>query len=240
MNYVILYDGSLNNLLATIKYLFKEKIKPINIVDENLYVPNLLDYSLKPNINVDLLEINNKSVFKIIYYVYLSNYEKKELLIYYFLLNYYIYKNNIFNYRNLSCVNKAIEIEHKVSRESHLLKGFIRFRLINDKFLYTKINPDNNIIELLSIHFAKRLKNEYWIIEDASHNIVSIYDKKKYYLIDKNDIEINFDDNDVYWGDLWKQFFKTIAIKERENRRCQMNFMPKKYWKNMLEMDDEL
>ena len=66
MNYIILYDGSLDNLLSTIKYLFKEKIKPINIVNEIEYVPNLLDYSLKPDIKDDVLEINNKKVFKII------------------------------------------------------------------------------------------------------------------------------------------------------------------------------
>ena len=36
------------------------------------------------------------------------------------------------------------------------------------------------------------------------------------------------------------KFHKTIGIKERENRRCQQNFMPKKYWKNMLEMENEI
>ena len=32
-------------------------------------------------------------------------------------------------------------------------------------------------------------------------------------------------------------FFKTISIKERKNPRCQMQFMPKKYWKNLLEVN---
>ena len=39
--------------------------------------------------------------------------------------------------------------------------------------------------------------------------------------------------------ELWKSFFKTVAIKERLNKKCQQNFMPKKYWKNILEMEDE-
>ena len=37
----------------------------------------------------------------------------------------------------------------------------------------------------------------------------------------------------------WKDFYKTIGIKERKNDRCRMNFMPKKYWKYILEMSDE-
>ncbi|MFR5856407.1 MAG: TIGR03915 family putative DNA repair protein [Bacilli bacterium] len=240
MNYIILYDGSLDNLLSTIKYLFKEKIKPINIVNEIEYVPNLLDYSLKPDIKDDVLEINNKKAFKIIYYIYLSNYVKKELLIYYFLLNYFIYKNKIFNHRNLKCVNKALDVEHKVAREAHLLKGFIRFKLINNKFLYAKIKPDNNVLILLSNHFAKRLKNEYWVIEDEKNNLLSIYDKHNFYVIAKNNIKLDLNGDDVKWSSLWKTFFNTITIKERENRKCQRNFMPKKYWKNIIEMEDEL
>ena len=34
---------------------------------------------------------------------------------------------------------------------------------------------------------------------------------------------------------LWKLFFKTIAIQERKNARCQMQFMPKKYWQDLIE-----
>ena len=33
-----------------------------------------------------------------------------------------------------------------------------------------------------------------------------------------------------------RRFYDTIAIRERENPRCRMNHMPKKYWKNMVEM----
>lgn len=35
---------------------------------------------------------------------------------------------------------------------------------------------------------------------------------------------------------LWKIFFQTIAIKERTNKRLQMQYMPKKYWKDLVEM----
>ena len=103
--------------------------------------------------------------------------------------------------------------------------------------MYAKIKPDNDILELLSGHFAKRLKNEYWIIEDEGRNIVSIYNKDKFYIIDRCDIKLNLDNTDNVWEDLWIVFFKTISIKSRENKRCQMSFMPKKYWQNIIEME---
>ena len=39
---------------------------------------------------------------------------------------------------------------------------------------------------------------------------------------------------------LWKQYYKTIAIKERENPRCRMGHMPKRFWNHMLEMEQSV
>ena len=44
----------------------------------------------------------------------------------------------------------------------------------------------------------------------------------------------------IYIEELWKDFYKIIGINERKNDRCRMNFMPKKYWKYMIEMSDEI
>jgi probable DNA metabolism protein len=48
------------------------------------------------------------------------------------------------------------------------------------------------------------------------------------------------DSQEEWFEDLWKTFHKTIAIKERTNKKCQQQFMPKKYWKNILEMENEI
>lgn len=34
---------------------------------------------------------------------------------------------------------------------------------------------------------------------------------------------------------LWKRFYETVAIKERENPRCQNTFLPKRYRGTMTE-----
>ena len=75
---------------------------------------------------------------------------------------------------------------------------------------------------------------------------------KQYYVTEGSQIyveKLNAEENDVIklnldlsneealFEDLWKTFFKTVAIKERTNLKCQMNHAPKKYWKNMLEME---
>ena len=47
------------------------------------------------------------------------------------------------------------------------------------------------------------------------------------------------DDEELFQQELWKSFFKTIGINERKNKKVQINFMPKKYWEYIIEMEDE-
>ena len=105
------------------------------------------------------------------------------------------------------------------------------------------MEPTNNVLFLVSSHFQKRLKNEYWMIKDTKRRIISIYDKKNFYIVAEEELKSRItkeskDEKKI--EELWKLFYKTIGITERKNDRCRMNFMPKKYWKFMTEMRDEL
>ncbi|MBE6157141.1 MAG: DNA metabolism protein [Firmicutes bacterium] len=246
MNDVYIYDDNFNSLLNLINILLKNKIKPFNIKN-NSYCPNLLDniIYLKTD-EKNIIEIYQKSlgeeIFKIIYYVFLSNEDEKELIIYYFLLNYIKYRNKVVYMRNLLCVSEALRISKYVSRENHRFKGFTRFKELKNKVLYAEIEPENNIIELLSFHFKNRLKNECWIIKDVKRMIISIYDKNNFYVFSEDNLkflEIEMSNSEMDIEDLWKAFYKNIGIKERRNDKCQRNFMPKKYWKNILEVSEE-
>lgn len=245
MNNIYIYQNNFISLLNLIKYLLKNKIKPFDIKDE-FYNRSMLDNLIYLNIEDDnILEfikyIGNINL-KIIYYVYLSTTENKELIIYYYILNTFKYHEKTIYMRNLNCVSKSLKIYNHVKRESHRFKGFTRFRQINNKILYAEINPDNNIIEIVSNHFKERLKYEYWIIKDVNRNILSLYNKKDYVLVSGNDIkllELNNSKEEVEIQKLWQEFYKTIGIKERKNDRCRMNFMPKKYWKYILEVKEE-
>ena len=240
MNQVYIYKNSLESLLTLISFLLKNKIKPYNIQDTN-FIPSLLDEKISLNLPtasqaLKTLTFNNSYLMKTIYYVYLSNYKYKELIIYYLCLNTLKYHEKVLNMYNLKCVNLALKISHEVSNEAHKLKGFIRFQELTNNCLYAKISPTNNVLEILSLHFKKRLKNEYWLIHDTNRGIISIYDKKDYYLVSEQNIKLNLETKDTKYEDLWCTFYDTIGIKERQNDRCRLNFMPKKYWKNILEM----
>lgn len=247
MNNVYIYDGNFLNLLNLIMYLFKNKVVPGNIKMEG-YLGCLFDYiiTLKITNTYSLDNFNQKFGdynMHIMYYVFLSNDKNKELIIYYYLLNYFKYGNNLSKMRNLNCVDRALKISKYVGNEAHKLKGFIRFKELKNHLLYASVAPENNVLEILSWHFKKRLKNEYWIIKDTKRKIISIYDKKDFYILKEEEWnlqELILDKSEELFADLWKTFYNTTGIKERLNERCRMNFMPKKYWQNMLEVSDEL
>ena len=182
------------------------------------------------------------STMKRVYYVFLSKEENKEIIIYYYLLNYLKYGYALHRMRNLKCVSKVLEISRKVGNEAHKLKGFVRFRELKQNILYAEINPDNDVLEIISRHFKKRLKNEYWVIKDVPRNMVSIYDKKDFYLVSGDDVKIIFDlsESEEEFSKMWQDFYRNVAIKERKNDKCRRNFMPKKYWPYLLEVRDEM
>lgn len=245
--YIYLYDGTFPNLLALIEYLFETKRKPINIKSETTYQENLIDQTISIHLknNKKFYQYLEKKIskegLKIAYYVYLSVEPEKELIIYYFLLNGLKYGPKIIYLRNLNCVSKALKVSQFVSHETHRMKGFLRFKEINGTFLYAEIAPDNNVLALISKHFKERLKNENWLIKDTKRNLISVYHNQKNVIMKSENIkfvDFNIEEQELEFQKLWMTFFQTIAIKERKNLRCQMNFMPKKYWKYIIEMSD--
>ena len=246
-NFVYLYDGTFLNLISNIEYLLNNKIKPINIKNEFNYEENLFDKTFKLNIENNELFIEriikdiSSYAFSLIYDVFLSNENNKELIIYYFILNGFKYGSKIIYLRKLKCVSETLRISKYVRGENHKLKGFLRFKEMENNFLYAEMEPTNNIIFLIAKHFSKRLKNENFIIKDVKRNILCIYNKKNYVFVDGRNfnIDVCFSKNEKEYQKLWKNFYKTISISERENKRCRMNFMPKKYWKYIIEMEEE-
>ena len=242
---VYLYDGTYDNFMQLVAKLLSLKIKPLKIVAVDKYVPSLFEDAI--NLDVDnylknklIVKLSNK-IKKEVFKVYLSENEDKELIIYYFILNSLKYGNEVFKMRNLRCVWELLSISKYVSGECHKFKGFTRFKELKGGILYAEINPTNNILFLLAEHFKNRLAKEYWIIKDINRGIYCIHDKKNYYFTSENnfkflDVVITNDEQGI--EKLWQMFFETVGIKERKNKRCQMNFMPKKYWQCITEMRD--
>ena len=247
-NKVYVYNDNFLSLLALIVILIRKKIVPKDIKPYNCEF-GLFDAVEEPllpekeeTINYIIKNIGYNN-FNVIFRLYLSVFKDKELVIFYYCLYSLKYKETTKFMRNNKWINEALKQSSYVSRENHKFKGFTRFKKMNNEIYYAEINPTNNILPLLSNHFKDRLKGEYWIIKDVNRNLYSLYDKKNFIIVSEDEFKINdfnlSNDEDKFLS-LWKEFYDTVGIKARKNDRCRMNFMPKKYWKYIVEVSDEL
>lgn len=242
------YEDSFEGFLTAIYYAFYSKEDIISI-DTNSYDDIDMLTTVK-HLETDLekyKKVKTAIVTKIdplalskIYSLYLSNYKNKGIICYKYLKTAFKIGSDIHKHLYLDVVREIDLIERRVSLEAHRFTGFVRFSLINNKFLYSPIEPDNNILELISPHFQRRFSNEYWIIHDIKRNIASVYNKVSWEITEMNDDIYNSlkDYNDEF-EDLWKNYFVSITIKERANPKLQKRMMPKRYWKNLTEIDNK-
>lgn len=123
-------------------------------------------------------------------------------------------------------------------RETHRLKGFVRFRELDGGLLYAPLEPDHAILPFLAPHFAARLPRESWLIHDLRRGTGVMGQQGRWSIGDiHQEATPHLSDEEPLVRELWKRFFSTVAIPERRNPRLQRQFMPKKYWRHLVEME---
>ena len=132
-----------------------------------------------------------------------------------------------------------LEARRHLLSEAHLLTGFIRFADY-DGHLAATITPKNYVLPYITRHFVVRYRNEDFLIFDKTHKMALIYEKRTTRIIEAQHIEFPaYSEEEQQYRSLWKHFYDTIAIEGRENPRCRMTHMPKRYWENMVEMEEK-
>ena len=132
-------------------------------------------------------------------------------------------------------VDTMLQAEKHLLREAHLFLGFVRFVDHQGK-LISAISPKNFVLPLLAPHFADRFSEESFLIYDKTHRVALVYHDGRAELGTLEGEWPAVSQKEQFYQELWKQFYHTIGIKERENARCRMTHMPKRYWENMVEM----
>lgn len=147
-------------------------------------------------------------------------------------------------------VHAVEDANRKVGLEINRMIELIRFNVVRstgsvqdpqnaEEILYATIEPDNDVLEFLIYHFKDRYKNDPFIIHDKKRDKAIVYGRGEWYVTEFTDAKnlLSYTDNEIQYQQLWKMYFDTIAIKERINPKCQKNFMPVRYWKNLTEID---
>lgn len=134
-------------------------------------------------------------------------------------------------------------IRRRLGREVCSFKEFTRFHQVSPSLLVAHIEPKSNLLITLGPAFEDRMPSENWMIVDDVHREAIIHPADKdFYIQTLSNAEYKTllqteSMNDEY-TDMWRVFFDSISIKERENRKVQLSHFPLWMQKHAVEFAD--
>lgn len=133
----------------------------------------------------------------------------------------------------------------KVEREKHRMKAFIRFQKSKDQLYFATMEPDFNVLPLITRFFKERYADQQWLIYDNKRRYGAYYDKKSLSEIELNTLDLSadivpadavtLDEQEALYAALWQDYFKSTNIASRKNTRLHVRHVPKRYWKYLTE-----
>ena len=172
---------------------------------------------------------------RLVTYGFLTCLEERELRLWEFLRLGYERGPSVVRDLTDSRVAVLMKAVRHLTNEAHLLKGFARF---SDQggVLAGEIAPKNRVLPLLRPHFAARYPGEIIILYDRTHREALFCRKGNWAIVPLEQFSLAPpEQGEGDWRALWRRFYDTIAIEGRDNPRCRMTHMPKRYWGTMTE-----
>ena len=139
----------------------------------------------------------------------------------------------------------AVEPLHRLARsvmnERHRMLQFLRFEHLENGVWFARCNPAASVIPLLMDWFSGRFNTQPFIIFDEAHNIAGVYEGRDWYLVQTENVDLpDRASEERLMQQAWKRFYDTVAVEARYNPELRRQFMPKRFWKNITEMQEDL
>lgn len=100
--------------------------------------------------------------------------------------------------------------------------------------------PQNRVLPLLRPHFCARYPEESFVLYDRTHREALFYRPRRWAIVPLEAFRAAAPGREERdFRRLWRRFYDTIAIEGRENPRCRMTQMPKRFWGTMTEFQNE-
>lgn len=249
---VLVYDGSFEGLLTAIFEVYEYKITAAFIQKEGAAIGSLFgetrvvisDRNKSDRVYKKLQDKLPPKAVKQLYDCFLSELKDIENV----LLRYVQYalasRLSIENDFSNPDVLMVQQTSRKVHREKHRMEAFVRFQLTKDQLYYCIVQPDYNVLPLISRHFTNRYADQRWLIYDGLRKYGLYYDGDHV-----SEVQIQFgsdlqnaaalqtlhDEQEELYQQLWKQYFSSVNIAARKNMKLHIQHMPKRYWRYLTE-----
>jgi len=246
MDWAYLYDGSWEGLLCAVFEAFASKRWPRVVLpgdnaqlafsDQPVHI--VTDPVKAERVERGIVRRMGSPAHNTLWTVFLSGDPDKSTLIYRYIRTGMNKGRGVYQALAHDDINAVDRICYHVSHEAHLLHGFTRFSLMENGVYYARITPKNSVLPLLMPFFADRYTDQPLLVYDASHDLAGVYDLHEWYLVETHGLRLpGLAEEETACRRLWKLFYNTIAIAQRENPKCRRTNMSKRYWGNMTELN---
>lgn len=248
---ILIYDGSFNGFLTAVYVAYDEKINVSDIQRNGQSQNGLFSQTETVFTQVDKAKrvwngIHKKSrqVITQIYFAFLSETEGVERLLFNYIQKLIATDATIANDFSDDDVLKISQLARSVGREKHRMEAFVRFQLTKDDVYFANIEPDFDVLPLISKHFRNRYADQQWLIYDLKRKYGIFYNGEAVEIISLNLKEIHhnrtrksaaFTEAEYDYQALWNNYFKSTNIKSRINPKLHQQHVPKRYWKYLSE-----
>ena len=246
-NIIYLYDGSFEGFLCCVFESFLQHELPFAV-----WTPQQETSALYPIKEIITDSVKAQRVFASLsrklgseteYLVsrdFLSGQEDKELLLLRFLHLAFALGSGTVKRMGHPDVAPLYKMQKSLDWEVDKFQGFIRFEE-HEGMLGAVIHPKNYILPLIRGHFCARFPEENFMIYDASHQAVLLYQDHHAQLLElAAPLELPPpSEREQQFQALWTQFYKTLEVQARHNERGRMSHCPKRFWADMVEMRGE-
>jgi probable DNA metabolism protein len=250
------FDGSFEGLLTAVFDSYERHEKAVALVWDKYYQPTMLVEMHEVVTDAEKAQRVWKALGKklsqqwgnMFYTAYLS--EDPQTFSDLLYLAQYIFDNLPGAEKNFGnpYVMAISRMDRKVNREKHRMKAFIRFQKTADGMYYCPVEPDFNVLPLISRFFKDRYADQRWIIYDVKRKYGLYYNLHTVETI-TCDFVANIDtrttilpaalqdDQEALASLLWKDYFNSTNIPARKNMKLHIQHVPKRYWKYLNEKE---
>jgi probable DNA metabolism protein len=132
------------------------------------------------------------------------------------------------------------KLAHKVRREAHRMKGFVRFQRIGPKLYLAVIEPCYDVLPVIRRHFELRFSDQAWIIYDKLRNYGLSHDRHTTQELQLPESELVAARTELTADEqlaqaLWQRYYAAANIAERSNPALHRRQLPRRYWRYLSE-----
>lgn len=233
-----------NGLLSAIFYYYANKDNNVLVFsnyNKTSFIDEIIEIEENPNnalrVNTKLKKILKLGSYNKIFIALKSGNENKYTIVFNYLVESINHSQDISTFLSNKSVYAFYEITSQVLLEAHRYKGFIRFNKTSDGIYYACFSPDNDICELIFPHFIRRFTSMPFILHDTTFNRLCAYNGKEKRVATKKLQPLKINDE---ISKLFKTYYDSVNIESRKNTKLMLNYMPKRYHKNMPEKNELL